>query len=208
MATSGQSVAKTSKPLTSSRADSRANQFHLLAEERRKQTQGGSGPSLPKLLGHFDLRTFSWKTSPDYVLPTKERRSGRSCPIWPDTGTMRSGRVYQQPHLVPHTFVTGSFLWPTPHANAGTGAGTSGRRGSLNLQTAVLLWPTPNSRDHRSGWGTKPRDGHALNLVEAVNNRYSDRSYPKSDTTRSGLLNPTWVELLMGFPVGWTDIVD
>lgn len=43
--------------------------------------------------------------------------------------------------------------WPTPTANNGTGAGTSGREGGLNLQTAAATaaWPTPTTRDHKDG---------------------------------------------------------
>lgn len=33
--------------------------------------------------------------------------------------------------------------WPTPHKNAYTGAGTEGREGGMNIQTAVDKWPTP-----------------------------------------------------------------
>lgn len=51
--------------------------------------------------------------------------------------------------------------WPTPTANSGTGAGTSGRDGGLNLQTAVALagWITPTTRDWKdSGADIKPRE--------------------------------------------------
>ena len=39
--------------------------------------------------------------------------------------------------------------WPTPHANSTTGAGSEGREGGLNIQTAVTLagWPTPTVAD-------------------------------------------------------------
>jgi len=79
-------------------------------------------------------------------------------------------------------------MWPTPTANAGTGAGHQGRQGGLNLQTAVARWPTPISRDWRSGKGYQPGK-HAPNLPEVV----------------GGKLNPQWVEWLMGWPIAWTD---
>ena len=43
--------------------------------------------------------------------------------------------------------------WPTPHQNSTTGAGTSGREGGLNIQTASQLagWPTTTTRDHKDG---------------------------------------------------------
>ena len=71
-------------------------------------------------------------------------------------------------------------MWPTPHANCSTGAGTQGRMGGLNLQTAVKSLPTPTA----NRWDAL--QSHGVNVV-------------------SGQLNPTWVEWLMGFPIGWTD---
>lgn len=50
--------------------------------------------------------------------------------------------------------------WPTPTANSGTGAGTSGRDGGLQVQTAVALagWVTPTTRDWKdSGVDIRPR---------------------------------------------------
>lgn len=43
--------------------------------------------------------------------------------------------------------------WPTPTANAGTGAGTEGRQGGMNIQSAAALtgWPTPQAIDSNSG---------------------------------------------------------
>lgn len=39
--------------------------------------------------------------------------------------------------------------WPTASASMATGAGSEGRAGGLNLQTAADKWPTPASRDHK-----------------------------------------------------------
>lgn len=80
--------------------------------------------------------------------------------------------------------------WPTPHANCHTGAGSQGRKGGLNLQTAVKF-ATPTARDWRSGKASP--ETHAKN------------SRPLSEQI-GGALNPTWVEWLMGFPLGWTDL--
>lgn len=54
--------------------------------------------------------------------------------------------------------------WPTPTANSGTGAGTSGRDGGLNLQTAVTLagWPTPLAADSRGRAGAAKKKDYEL----------------------------------------------
>lgn len=57
--------------------------------------------------------------------------------------------------------------------------------------TDSSLWPTPTQADGMGGPGSSGRDG-GPNLRTAVN----------------GQLNPTWVEWLMGFPAGWTDLED
>ena len=93
--------------------------------------------------------------------------------------------------------------WPTPRATDGTHGGRvtprKGREGG-NLVEAVSArqtWPTPSARDWRSGKAsdaTLTRNSRPLN--EAVT----------GGTAGSGALNPTWVEWLMGFPLGWTDL--
>lgn len=48
------------------------------------------------------------------------------------------------------TSESGLIGWPTPTARSTTGAGTSGRMGGMNIQTAVTLtgWPTPTTIDN------------------------------------------------------------
>lgn len=57
---------------------------------------------------------------------------------------------------VRRTSETGFIGWPTPTAAATTGAGSSGRDGGLNIQTAAQLatWATPSARDWRSASGS------------------------------------------------------
>ncbi len=54
-------------------------------------------------------------------------------------------------------------------------------------------FPTPTKRDWRSG-KTKQTYGNSRPLSEAV------------ATPQCGTLNPAWVEWLMGFPIGWTEL--
>ena len=82
-------------------------------------------------------------------------------------------------------------LWPTP-----TVCGNYNRKGASatsgdGLATAVLKCATPTARDWRSGKAS-----------EATMDR---NSRPLSEQI-GGLLNPTWVEWLMGWPIGWTDL--
>ncbi len=92
-------------------------------------------------------------------------------------------------------------LWPTPSAQmAAQGPGRQGRDGGPNLVTAVAErgpWATPNARDWKAapGAGSRGRGGRGRSLPADV-----------QKLEGSGNLNPTWVEWLMGFEMGYTKI--
>mgnify|MGYP003139911806 CR=1 FL=1 len=106
-------------------------------------------------------------------------------------------------------------MWPTPTGSDYKGAdlardeNRSGKRHSGDLLvTAVArleMWPTPTAGDAKSS-GSRNLEGskaHAgVSLTDAV--RTGDSSTPRGESI--GQLNPTWVEWLMGFPSGWTDL--
>ncbi len=95
-------------------------------------------------------------------------------------------------------------LVPTPtRADGDGGPGVAPNlQGSPNLKTVVTthagIVPTPRASDHRSGKTSEATaNKNARPLCEIIGNRPSERS---------GHLNPEWVEWLMGFPLGWTDV--
>ena len=84
--------------------------------------------------------------------------------------------------------------WPTPtESEASHGVGSHGRRASLN--SAVNLWPTPTKSDYRSP-----------NLNPAKKGQIEPASGHALPAKAGGQLNPMWVEWLMGYPSGWTDL--
>jgi hypothetical protein len=58
------------------------------------------------------------------------------------------------------------------------------------LEKGGSFWPTPMASDFKAGWG--PGD--------------KNRSSPRLQTVVGGRLNPTWVEWLMNYPTGWTEL--
>ncbi len=78
-------------------------------------------------------------------------------------------------------------MWPTPRNNSGP----SIDKKHLSLDGAVQLWATPSARDWKSG--------------KASQETMERNSRPLSEQI-GGQLNPRWVEWLMGFPDGWTDL--
>lgn len=92
--------------------------------------------------------------------------------------------------------VKNPILWPTP-----TRCGNYNRKGlSKNsgdgLATAVKKWPTPKCQDSRAAL----TDRHKSNLGEVVHGGL------ETLPTKTARLNPNWVEWLMGWPIGWTDL--
>ncbi|KKN34589.1 hypothetical protein LCGC14_0792290 [marine sediment metagenome] len=89
-------------------------------------------------------------------------------------------------------------MWPTPRAvesdrnSVVSQANYYQKTGHhRNLKAAVGTVPTPTSRDWRSGKASE----------ETMNRN----ARPLSEVI-GGQLNPNWVEWLMGFPPGWTDL--
>ena len=88
-------------------------------------------------------------------------------------------------------------MFPTPHANCHTGAGEHGE-GGPNLQTVTKMFPTPVETMYK-GWSPGHNRANTDDRLDYTIER---------EAGKGGTLNPQWVEWLMGFPIGWTDLKD
>lgn len=145
-------------------------------------------------LARWNPDSLSWRTSQLCLAGEWEEFSGS----WPRSGLIQNGIAYQLPSLVPRTSGTGCFYWPTPRANESTETWEAIQKrkkrtgnAQINLTALVKLWPTPTSRMYKDN-GKSPSE---LN-----------RNSETLATKAGGQLNPQWVEWLMGFPLGWTDL--
>ena len=80
------------------------------------------------------------------------------------------------------------------------------------------MWPTPTASDSDGGAGHSQNCQGGINLRTAVRLMAHDgkdcgsspsqagRNSPTLPVAAGGKLNPTWVEWLMGWPLGWTDL--
>ncbi len=98
--------------------------------------------------------------------------------------------------------------WPTPTAaDAWTDSLESsqikpGLMHSVTLGRAVQMWPTP-----RAAMGDT-RNHTVYSRDEDKPQNLENRVAASDPSAIGGKLNPTWVEWLMGFPTGWTDLED
>jgi hypothetical protein len=97
-------------------------------------------------------------------------------------------------------------MWPTPTCNMVSGGANhnspqvlAGRHG-INLAGAVANWPTPQASDNRNR-GNMSNPSIQRRVARGKQIMLSQSLHPIS-----GQLNPTWVEWLMGWPIGHTDL--
>jgi DNA (cytosine-5)-methyltransferase 1 len=94
-------------------------------------------------------------------------------------------------------------MWPTPKASAaGPDFAKVGRsKTGISLATAVAMFPTPAATDGKGAGKTGTLRDRLDYAVERGATKSKTYQQPPQD---GGSLNPTWVEWLMGFPLGWT----
>lgn len=166
------------------------------------------GPKWFASFAKYSHDSSMWKTHQFSLLGDLDEFSQ----TWPRSGLMRHGECWELPMLVQHTNAHVSGYWPTPsksdtadrkvpdhvHTTKTGSIKHIGKDGSLSQirLSQVVKFRTPNASDARK-WsrqteeerrakGQQVRLGHQLGA--------------------GGQLNPDWVEWLMGWPIGWTDL--
>lgn len=165
------------------------------------------GTSSDGLLARFDPDSCSWRTF-QLSLFGEEPKSLDILPRW---GMTRGGELWQRP--TPERPTAGSVggAWVTATASDWKRGATSPqaasdwKRGAISPQAfdkrhsptlPELLtagkWSTPTASDHQRGHRSGRFRRSTPTVMEANPN--------------GGVLNPEWVEMLMGYPPGYTDI--
>ena len=190
------------------------------------RTNAGSGRISSGSFARYDRRRCSWRMCPK----SGKTRSPWSSAHWPLSGSMRNGTCFLRPAAEPRINGSGCFCWLTPRASDASRGRTDLAKtvalGRMQLRDQVRL-PSPTAYDatpggpgnHHHGLGYRAR----FNLWPTPNatgmlrgEKYTHASYLRSvanghsrhltqEAAPGGLLNPTWVEWLMGWPLGWTD---
>jgi hypothetical protein len=174
-------------------------------------------------LAKFDPLLCLWRTAQCSLLG-EEQELLQTLPKW---GMTRSGLLWELPMLAHLTNGTGCGLSPDNesffHAPNTTGmdGGSNGRKA---LRKRLELLPTPNARDWKDSQTAGNRNSPGLGVVahwptprtagmcggsgswDLLNKNTTVEEARLMGAGNGGQLNPPWVEWLMGWPIGWTDL--
>lgn len=194
-----------------------------------------SGVKWPESSVRFDPDSSSWKTAHclwEEVLPSSSvtlprwgmTRNGHvsahptaerpinvtASGLWPTPNVPNGGRscahvtewsesgktAYHNGKKVQVGLEHAAKYWPTPTVCGNYQAPKDGTKRGTGLATAAKTWPTPTVNDSKNS--TLP--------PSQINHDNIPGALLRDGETAGGQLNPTWVEWLMGWPLGWTDL--
>jgi hypothetical protein len=184
--------------------DSHVNPTALQENVRRLVTSVTCGMNAPGLQTNLSLDGASLKTCRDYLLANADRFSPEFSMTWPRWGIASGGEFGALSMSAHRTEGTESSLWPTPDVRGFTNNGSLSMLSSKvenRDQFAAMayragaakkekMWPTPTS--------------HLAKETNAPSEK--NRNEPTISSIVGGALNPEFVEWLMGFPIGHTDL--
>jgi hypothetical protein len=191
----------TYKPLTESRGEELLTlylaDFHARTSAQQDEVQELTendqvcGSTWQGSLARLDPNTSLWRTAQCSLLEDLEQ-SLQTFPTW---GLMQDGALYQLPMLVQTISVKEFGLEPNNKTFFHT-PNTTGLDGGSNSRKALKkrMWLTPTANEDAAG---KP----GSKMQKMLGNDPIVRQDPNG-----GTLNPTWVEFLMGWPLGFTDL--
>ncbi len=212
----------TFKPLTESRGEELLTLYREAFHAKTSQLQEKVSESMEsevecgeKWRGSFtkyDPDTSLWRTHQCSLLGDLDE----FLETWPQWGLMRDGECWEQRTLEQTIRGTESGSlenWPTPRSCSAMAATITpesawNEKRNPNLETIVgqRMFPTPTTRDYKgaNGFETTKRkiaDGQRAHMGQLPNVIQHLEQRPIG-----GTLNPNWVEWLMGWPLGWTDL--
>jgi hypothetical protein len=224
----------TYKPLTETRGEELLMLylagFHAktLAQQEKAQelmeNEAGCGEKWRGSFVKYDPDSSLWRTHQCSLLGDLDE----FLETWPQWGLMRDGECWEQQMLAQTIRGTESGLsekLPTPTASDYKSQPTSKSwkaKGAINYKLSnpeiQAMWPTPTSHMAKETNAPSEHKRNTPTLTAQVNwptpvaddtshrkNKYAQGGTALS-TKAGGKLNPMWVEWLMGWPLGWTDL--
>ncbi len=172
----------------------------LVKVQESAASDQGCGGKWPASFARFNPALFLWKT------PQLSLLEGLDVFLetWPRWGIMRDGECWELLTLGRRINVTEYGLWPTPRSCSAMAATITpesawDEKRFPNLETIVgrRMWPTPTCHNAKEQDSPAESKRNTPTLCHVA--RGGDQTLPRH-------LNPEWVEWLMGWPLGWTDL--
>jgi hypothetical protein len=202
-----------------------------VALEKAQELMGSAadyGMTLQESLAKLDLHTSSWKTHQQSLFADLEE----CLTTFPDWGSMQNGELFlpkmqvalknakdfgrlrhsiqaqRQSKLMMDGIANGAREKLCLDVNVTTESGSAINaenglthfimmNGTVARTAAPKMWLTPQANEDAAG---TPNG----NMQKMLGNHPLIRG-TTPEQWKSGTLNPTWIEWLMGFPLGWTD---
>lgn len=184
-------------------------------------SEAGYGWKWPGSFAKYDPALRLWRTRQCSLLGDSEEFSE----TWPKWGSMQGGECLEQMTLAHHTSEKEYGSWPTPRR---TDADRGGRgdliqavRGNANSHYKMWQTPVADYAVERSAgkWNSRGEPKLSAQVKFPTPHGFSKdgksngpsgnelgRAVNKLGDANGGSLNPDWVEWLMGWPIGWTDL--
>ena len=173
-----------------------------LGEEQASQDPDQvSGARWSELFVKWSHDSSSWRTPQCSLV----EGLGLFSETWPRWGSMRSGVCWERTTSERHTEEIAYGSWPTPTKDDTGIRKAKYAQGGTPLSIAVQTWPTPTKFDSKRAYSPEAlvrKDGKSR--MDLLCNAAMYHGGMK--TRQRGRLNPKWVEWLMGWPMGWTDL--
>jgi len=193
--------------LTLSREVYHANRFPLPGSNEARKITGTSGLKCSALCRNLTPLGLLSKM----LLVSSVWHSTMCVLTWKPQVTKSNRLLFRLVPQTPRKEGIGSGLWPTPRSCSAMAATITQEAAHAlnrfpNLETVVgrRLWPTPNASDNRDrGNLSNPSIQRRILLGKQIG-----LTMAVKEDSAPGQLNPEWVEWLMGYPLGWTDLKD
>jgi len=191
--------------------DSRASRSPQQEKEKEQEMIGSCGRRCYELYAQYIPDGLLRKMS-EVLLASKTAWYSKDYSLtWKVKGIRYSRLLFQLVPSVRHTDGIEYGSLPTPDANMGKRGEMkewkpirpSGHHACLTLNDAVKMLPTPTARDYKSPNGAdhmKKTRPHMDQLPNVVRDGMSNGQKLR--------LEPAFVEFMMGFPEGWTELID
>ena len=188
------------KQLSLFAGDSHASPSPLPGSDEARQMTVFSGRKCFALLKSLDrfgllermlLGSYRWNSTKRFL-------------IWKAQITKQGRLFFRLSPLTPRTDATDALLLPTPTRSSARG-GSGGKKRKSDLRNEFRLIPTPTRAD-KSGHAYQISHGKKVPTCAGYATAVADCRRSKGGGHAPGQMNPEFVEWLMGYPIGWTEL--